>query len=149
MSRWEEIQDILVRAGIDHIDFSALNDEERLQIQSHVATFIGRFYAKEDAVTNIAGLNVAEQPEFLLRTLQEFADKYQDEQANEVGLARSFYHEIQMQLARIEGATGLDLTGPDGFLDAYNSYWDTTLMVIREVRAQKVGDRGESQGVGV
>jgi hypothetical protein len=139
MSRWEEIQDILTRAGIDHIDFSELNDDERLEIQTHVCTFIGRYYAKEDAVANIAGLNVAEKPEFLLQTLQKFADGYVDEQSGEFGMARSFYHETQMQLARLEGATGLDLTSPEGFLDAYNAYWETTLMVIREVRSQKVG----------
>jgi inosine/xanthosine triphosphate pyrophosphatase family protein len=148
MSRWAEIQDILTRAGIDMIDFTELNDEERVQIQKHLCTFIGRYYAKEDAVANIAGLNVAEQPGFLLQTLQKYADGYVDEQADEAGMARSFYHETQMQLARLEGATGLDLTSPEGFTDAYNAYWDTTLLVIQEVRSQKVGAGEGTEGAG-
>ncbi len=148
MSRWEEIQDILRRAGVDHIDFSELSDDERLDIQNHLCTFIGRYYAKEDAVANIAGLNVAEMPEYLLQSLQKFADEYVDEQAGEAGMARSFYHETQMQLARLEGATGLDLTSPEGFLAAYEAYWETTLMVIREIRTQKVGATESGDGDG-
>lgn len=135
MSRWEEIHDILVQAGIDHVDFTALTEEERLQIESHVANFIGRMYAREDAVINLDGKNLRERPEVILYKLQQFADtQYQDEMASEVGMARSFYHEIQMQLARIEGATGLELTGPEGFSNAYNSYWETTLMVFRQLQ---------------
>lgn len=131
----ELVYAVLEKAGALHVDFNVLNDDLRSKAVADVVYAAAFIAANNNAIDNIKSLNLTNDPEDLVEYLQDFADRrFVDEDAEEAGLARSFYHDLQMMLAGLEIQTGLPLTSPDAFSQAYKTYWHTTKSIILAVQ---------------
>ena len=131
----EQVFTVLEKAGAIHVDFEVLNEQLRGKAVADIAYAAAFFAANEAAIDNVKSLNLTNDPEDLVDYLKEFADRrFVDEAADEAGMARSFYHELQMLLAGLEMQTGLPLTAPEAFVQAYDAYWHTTKSIILAVQ---------------
>jgi len=143
----EQVFAVLEKAGALHVDFDVLNEHLRDGAVADIAYAAAFFVANDAAIDNVKSLNLTNDPEDLVEYLKDFADRrFVDEAADEAGMARSFYHDLQILLAGLEVQTGLPLTSPDSFAQAYDAYWHTTKSIILAVqyhRQSRISDHAE------
>lgn len=150
MSLRELCGEVLANANASEVDFDVLNEELRAQALETLCVAAAFAAANQDAIDNIKSLNLTRDPEDLIEYLKNFADRqFVDEDADEAGMARSFYHGLQMLLAGLEVYTGLPMTEPAAFARAYDHYWDTTKAILLQVqfhRKDRSDDMSDDDG---
>lgn len=131
----DDIHAVIEASGISSVDPDVLNDRLRGHYVGEIAKQAAFIWANRDAVDNIKSLNLTRDANELIEDLRDFADRrFVDEDAEEAGMPRSFYHNLQMLLAGLEAVTGLPMILSQSFAVAYDQYWETTLATLKAVQ---------------
>ncbi len=135
MALRDDIDQLIEECGIVDVDPAVLNERLKSRIVSSIAQKASFLCANRDAITNIKALDLSRDPDDLIDELREFADRdFVDEEAEEIGMPRSFYHSLQILLAGLEGVTGFPLCEPYAYSVAYDHYWETTAAILKAVQ---------------